>query len=87
MRLWFKNTKLPRAQRIRQHIQRQDLRPPPSTELIQRRLEVIQDNAISEAFEDKRKLPEWVDDSDWDHGGDGEEIDDDPDEAETHAEE
>lgn len=68
-------------------IQRQDLRPPPSTELIQRGLEVIQDNAVRKTFEDKGKFPEGVDDSDWDHGGDGEKIDDDPDEAETHAEE
>jgi hypothetical protein len=40
------------------------------TELVQSGLEVVKDDAIGKALENKCELPEWVDDTDWNHRGD-----------------
>lgn len=66
---------------------RDDLHPPMMAELIQSRFEIVEDDAVGEALEDERKLPEWVDDADWDHRGHSQDIDDDADDADSHAEE
>lgn len=56
-------------------------------QFIQRRLEIIQDHSICEALEDKAELPERVDYPDGQDRCDREEVDDDEDNAEQHAEE
>jgi hypothetical protein len=55
--------------------------------LVQRRFKVIEDDAVGEAFEDKRKFPKRVDDAYGDHGCHGQQVDNNAGNAEAHAEE
>ena len=55
-------------------------------ELVQRGPEIVEDDTVGEALEDKGKLPERVDDTDGDRRGHGQDVDDDADHAEAHAE-
>lgn len=56
-----------------------------SAELIQCRLEVIEDDTVGKAFEDKRELPEWVDNTYRDHRCHRKQIYDDADNTQAHA--
>jgi hypothetical protein len=69
-----------------QNTKREDLRHSTSAELVQRGPEVIEDDAVGETLEDESKFPERVDDAYGDHGGDGEDVDNDADHAQAHAE-
>ncbi len=69
-----------------QNTKREDLRHPTSAELVQRGPEVVEDDAVGETLEDESKFPERVDDAYGNHGGDGENVDNDADHAEAHAE-
>lgn len=57
-----------------------------SAELVQGRLEVAKDDAIGEAFKDECEFPEGVDVADWDHGGHGQKVHEDADDAKAHTE-
>lgn len=72
---------------VPQEVEREDLRHPMVAELVQSRLEVVENDAVCEALEYERKLPERVDDADWNHRSHGQNVDDDEDDAEGHAEE
>lgn len=69
-----------------QNTKRKDLRHSASAELVQRGPEVVKDDAVGETLEDESKFPERVDDADGNHRGDGENVDNDADHAEAHAE-
>lgn len=64
----------------------EDLSHSTSAELVQRRPEVVEDDTIGETLEDKSKFPERVDDAYGNHRGHGQNVDDDADHAEAHAE-
>jgi hypothetical protein len=57
-----------------------------AAKFVQGRLEVIEDNAIGKALEDKSKFPERVDDANWNHRDHGQKVDDDANNTESHAE-
>lgn len=76
-----------RALGIEDGVEGQDLVHAVAAQLVERRLEVVEDDGVGEALEDEGELPEGVDDAEGDDGGDGEDVDDDEDEAEGHAQE
>ncbi|KAM0191641.1 hypothetical protein ACHAPA_008340 [Fusarium lateritium] len=55
------------------------------TQLVQCGLKIVENNGISEAFEDEGEFPEGIDVSNVDDRDDGEKIDDDKDDAEKHT--
>ncbi len=69
-----------------QNTKRKDLRESTSAELVQRGPEIVEDDAVGETLEDECKFPERVDDAYGNYGGDGENVDNDADHAEAHAE-
>lgn len=73
--------------RAEEGVERQDLRHFVPTEFVQCRLEVIQDDGVREALENEVKLPERIDHAERYDWCDGEDIDDDEDQAESHGEE
>lgn len=72
---------------MRKSIKRQNLGHPVPTELVQRHLEVIQDNGVGQTLEHKGKLPEGIDDTKRNDGCDGKKVDNDEDDTESHAKE
>ncbi len=77
---------VPFRQGVSKNIKGEDMSHSTSAELVQRSPEVVQDDAIGEALEYKSKFPERVDDAYGNHGSHGENVDNDADHAEGHAE-
>jgi hypothetical protein len=83
---WRAADEVPFRHGVRKNIKGEDMRHSTSAELVQSRPEVVQDDTIGEALEYKSKFPERVDDAYGNDGSHGENVDNDADHAEAHAE-
>jgi hypothetical protein len=58
-----------------------------SAELVEGSFEIVEDDAIGEALEDKCEFPERVDDANWNHRCHRQKVDNGPGNAKTHTHE
>lgn len=75
---WFIETFSKNLERVSRHL----VFPQP----VENCLEVVEKYNVREAFEDKSKLPEWIDASNRQDCSNGQDVEDDKADAETHAE-